>query len=281
MKKTAEITESLKLIDQTCRTTDRKENRHKKMKKSSIATLIMIFLLIPAALFFGMKLPGKGFYLVATVVVILALVPFFMTFEKRKPTARELVVVAVLCAIAVAARAAFIWAPNFKPIFAIIMIAGFAFGPETGFLVGAISAFASNIIFGQSMYTPWQMMAYGVAGLIAGLFMNRKNLINKGWKMGIIGFLTVLILVGPLLDTSVVLLYIPVITWSTVWPTYSAGIIVNLCQAACTFVALLLIGRPFMDKLERIKIKYGMVQPVQTFADEEAEEASSNANSED
>lgn len=228
------------------------------MKKSSIATLIMIFVLIPAALFLGTKLPGKGFYLIATIVIIFALVPFFMKFEKKKPTARELVVIAVLCAIAVAARAAFIWAPNFKPIFAIIMIAGFAFGPETGFLVGAVSAFASNMIFGQSIYTPWQMMAYGVAGLIAGLFMHKDKLIDKGWKMGIIGFLTVIVLVGPLLDTSTVLLFVPKLEWATVWPVYSAGVIVNLCQSACTFVTLLLIGRPFMDKLERIRIKYGI-----------------------
>lgn len=231
------------------------------MKKSGIATLIMIFALIPAALFLGTKLPGKGYYLIATIVIILALIPFFLTFEKRKPAARELVVIAVLCAIAVAARAAFIWAPNFKPIFAIIMIAGFAFGAETGFLVGVVSAFASNMIFGQSVYTPWQMLAFGAAGLIAGLFMNKEKLINKGWKMAIIGFLTVLIVTGPLLDTSTVLLFVPKLAWETIWPVYSAGFIVNLCQAACTFVTLLLIGRPFMDKLERIRLKYGMIKP--------------------
>lgn len=94
------------------------------MKKSSIATLIMLFLLIPAALYFGDRLPGKGYYLTGTLMTVFALVPFFLSFEHRKPQARELTVLAVLCAIAVASRLAFAWIPNFKPIFAVIMIAG-------------------------------------------------------------------------------------------------------------------------------------------------------------
>lgn len=72
------------------------------MKKSSIATLIMLFLLIPAALYFGDRLPGKGYYLTGTLMTVFALVPFFLSFEHRKPQARELTVIAVLCAIAVA-----------------------------------------------------------------------------------------------------------------------------------------------------------------------------------
>ena len=151
------------------------------MKKSSIATLIMLFLLIPAALYFGDRLPGKGYYLTGTLMTVFALVPFFLSFEHRKPQARELTVIAVLCAIAVASRLAFAWIPNFKPIFAVIMIAGFAFGQESGFLVGAVSAFASNLFFGQGLYTPWQMLAFGVAGLVAGLLRNQKALLEKPW----------------------------------------------------------------------------------------------------
>ena len=77
---------------------------------------------------------------------------------------------AVLCALAVASRAAFAAVPHFKPMLAIVMLTGIAFGPEAGFLCGAISGFASNFIFGQGPWTPWQMFAYGIGGLLAGLF---------------------------------------------------------------------------------------------------------------
>ena len=230
------------------------------MKKSSIATLIMLFLLIPAALYFGDRLPGKGYYLTGTLMTVFALVPFFLSFEHRNPQARELTVIAVLCAIAVASRLAFAWIPNFKPIFAVIMIAGFAFGQESGFLVGAVSAFASNLFFGQGLYTPWQMLAFGVAGLVAGLLRKQKVLLEKPWAMGLTGFFTVLLVVGPLLDTCSVFLAANELNAKAVLGIYMAGVPVNLSQAVCTFLTLLLIGKPFLEKLDRIRVKYGMME---------------------
>ena len=88
------------------------------MKKSNIATLIVFFLLIPVTLFLGSKLPGRGYYITGTAIIIELMIPFFMAFEGRRPQARELVVIAVMCAIAIAGRAA-IPIPNFKAIFAI------------------------------------------------------------------------------------------------------------------------------------------------------------------
>lgn len=230
------------------------------MKKSSIATLVMLFLLIPAALYFGDRLPGKGYYLTGTLMTVFALVPFFLSFEHRKPQARELTVIAVLCAIAVASRLAFAWIPNFKPIFAVIMIAGFAFGQESGFLVGAVSAFASNLFFGQGLYTPWQMLAFGVAGLVAGLLRKQKVLLEKPWAMGLTGFFTVFLAVGPLLDTCSVFLAANELNAKAVLGIYMAGVPVNLSQAVCTFLTLLLVGKPFLEKLDRIRVKYGMME---------------------
>ena len=118
------------------------------MKKSHIVMLLTFLLLIPATIYFGLRFSGRAHYVTSTLVMIETLVPFLLAFENRKPQARELVVIAVLSALAVAARVV-IPIPNFKAIFAIIMLSGIAFGPETGFLVGAISAFASNFFSGQ------------------------------------------------------------------------------------------------------------------------------------
>ena len=41
---------------------------------------------------------------------------------------------------------------------------------------------------------------------------------------------------------------------------YMAGVPVNLSQAVCTFLTLLLIGKPFLEKLDRIRVKYGMME---------------------
>lgn len=229
------------------------------MKKSNIATLLVFLLLIPATLFLGTKIPGRSYYITGTLIILELLVPFFMAFEGRRPQARELVVIAVMCAIAIAARVA-IPIPNFKAIFAIIMLSGIAFGPEAGFMVGAISAFASNFFYGQGAYTPWQMMAYGAGGMLAGFCFAKGRLPRKPWVMAIFGFFAVVLWVGPLLDTSSVFLMLSDINWNSLLLTYGAGLSVNISQAACTVLIMLLFGRPLLDKLDRIKVKYGMME---------------------
>ena len=97
------------------------------------------------------------------------MLPFFLVFESRKPQARELVLIATLCAVAVAGRSAFFFLPQFKPVAAFIILAGAAFGGETGFLVGAVTMLCSNMFFGQGPWTPYQMFAMGLIGFLAGV----------------------------------------------------------------------------------------------------------------
>ena len=229
------------------------------MKKSNIVTLMVFLLLIPATLFLGSKLPGRSFYITGTAIVMEMLIPFFMAFEGRRPQARELVILSVLCAIAIVARVA-IPMPHFKAIFAIIIISGIAFGPESGFMVGAISAFASNFFYGQGPFTPWQMMAYGAGGMLAGFLFAKGRLPRKPWLMTVFGFLTVLFWIGPLLDCSSIFLMLSHINWRSVLIILTAGMPANVGNGICTAIMLLLFGKPLLDRLDRVKIKYGMLE---------------------
>ncbi len=231
------------------------------MKRSTVFTWLAVLVLMPATLLLGRYLPGRGYYLTATLLVVYMLIPFFLAFEGKKPDARELALIAVMCALAVASRAVFFWLPNFKPIYAIIILSAMVFGPQAGFLVGAISAFASNFLFGQGPWTPWQMLAYGMCGCIAGLFYHKKQRLPKDpLSLGLFGFTVVLFVVCPLLDTSSVITNLTVFTPASVLAVYLTGLPVNLIQAACTFVFLLLLSKPLLTKLQRIVIKYGIIQ---------------------
>jgi len=229
------------------------------MKKSNIATLLIFLLAIPATLFLGSKMSGKWYYLTSTLIIIELLIPFFMSFEGRKPQARELVVIAVMCALAVAARVA-IPIPNFKAIYGIIMIAGIAFGPQSGFLVGAVSALSSNFFLSQGPYTPWQMMAYGAGGMLAGFLFQKGRIPRKPLLMGIVGFLGVLFFVGPLLDTCTVFLAPISMSLKSIMAIYISGFTVNISQGISTFIVMFLLGKPLLEKLDRIKVKYGMME---------------------
>ena len=226
------------------------------MKKSHIAALIVFLLLIPATVFAGMQLPGRSYYITGTLIVLEMMVPFFMAFEGRRIQARELVVLAVLCALAIAGRVV-IPVPYMKATFAIIIITGIAFGAEAGFMVGAMTAFISNFYYGHGPFTPWQMFAYGAAGLLAGFCFRKGS--AKAWAMAIFGFAAVLVVVGPILDLSGITFLLASLSWKALLTLLTSGLAVNLVQAGFTAVLLLLLGRPLLDMLERIKRKYGML----------------------
>ena len=228
------------------------------MKKSNLATLVVFLVLIPLTLVLGSKIPGRLYYITGTLIIMELMVPFFMAFEGRKPQARELVLVAVMCALAIAGRVV-IPLPHFKAAFALIMLAGIAFGPETGFMVGAITAFASNFFYGQGAFTTWQMFAYGAGGMLAGFCFRPGWLPRKPWIMAIFGFLANIFWIGPLLDSSSLFLMLSRITWSAMVTIFLAGLYVNVMQGLGTAVVLLFLGRPMLEKLNRIKIKYGLL----------------------
>lgn len=228
-------------------------------------SLAILVVLVPLTVWFFSRFDRK-YYLSGLTVIVLTMAAFFLHFESRKPQARELVILAVLCALAVGSRAAFAAVPHFKPMLAIVMLTGIAFGPEAGFLCGAISGFASNFIFGQGPWTPWQMFAYGVAGLLAGLFalwgVLKKT--PKGWKdvivLAVFGFLAILVIVGPLLDTSTFFTMATTYDTAAVLAVYAAGVPVNCIHGAAVALTMLLFGKPLLDRLQRIQVKYGMME---------------------
>lgn len=227
------------------------------MKKSHIAALLIVLLVIPATLVLGMQLPGRWYFLTSTLVIGEMLIPFFMAFEGRRPQARELVVMAVLCVLAVVARVV-IAIPNFKAIYGIVMIAGIALGPEPGFLVGAVAAFVSNFFRGQGIWTPWQMLAYGGCGMLMGFLFRKGKLPRKPLLMGVLGFAIVLCIAGPLLDTCNLFMMPIAMNLQSILAMYGMGFAVNVSQGISTFLVLFLLGKPLLEKLDRILIKYGM-----------------------
>ena len=103
--------------------------------------------------------------LASSLIVGLILVAGWIAYERRRPSARMVAVVATLAAVAALGRDAFVALPDVKPITAIAFVVGYALGPLPGFTVGAIGMLASNIMLGQGPYTPWQMVAWGLVGL--------------------------------------------------------------------------------------------------------------------
>ena len=229
------------------------------MKKSTLFSILTIFVLIPLTLYLGTHLKGRWHYLTSTLIIIETMLPFFFLFESRKPQARELVTIAVMCALAAASRVAFTFLPSFKPITAIVMLTGIALGAEAGFLTGAISAFASNFFFSQGPWTPWQMMAYGMGGFLAGILFHKRPSLRDPRLLAIFGAVLVMTIVGPILDLCTVFTSLTRFSWASVLIILGNGLAMNVAHAVSCALTMLLFGRPLLEKLERLKRKYGML----------------------
>ncbi len=118
--------------------------------------------------------------LASFVILALALAGAFAWYERSRPSSRTVAIVASLAALATLGRIAFAPLPSVKPTTDIVLIAGYVLGGPPGFAVGAVAAIASNIVFGQGPWTPWQMAAWGMVGLLgAGLGRRRTRPIPR------------------------------------------------------------------------------------------------------
>ena len=194
------------------------------------------------------------------LIILQTMLPFVMVFEERKPRARELIVIAVLCAIGVAGRTAFFMLPQFKPVVAIVIIAGIAFGGEAGFLVGAVTGFVSNMFFGQGPWTPWQMFAFSIIGFLAGVLFKKGLLRRNTIALCIFGGLSTFFIYGGIMNPAAVLMFQAKPTIQMFYLAYIQGIPFDLVHAAATVVFLFFIAKPMLEKLDRIKVKYGLLE---------------------
>ena len=221
----------------------------------------LILLAIPLTIFVGIYYFGdRKYYFISLLIVLETLLPFLMIFEKRHTKAREIVLVSVLCALAVAGRSAFFAVPEFKPLLAIIIISGICMGGETGFLVGAMSGFVSNFFFGHGPWTPWQMFALGIVGFVSGVIFGNGIFGCTRRSVAVFGFFAALVIYGGIMNPASVLMITQNPTKEMIYSAYMVGFPVDLIHAMSTALFLWLLTEPMSEKLARIKTKYGLLE---------------------
>ena len=234
------------------------KDKKTKLKAKTVLSFACSLLLVPVTLFLGFHLlPVKQYYITSVAVLAECMLPFFLSFESKKPTARKIVTVAVLCASAVAGRAAFFFLPQFKPVAAVVIVSGFVFGSETGFLVGALTMLTSNMLFSQGPWTPWQMFAMGMLGFFAGLLSKIPFEKHRKAIITLFGFFGTLVIYGGIVNPSTALITgNGEINFEIIMSYYLAGLPMDIIHAFSTAFFLFFIGEDFIKILERIKLKY-------------------------
>ncbi|MBC3887913.1 ECF transporter S component [Acetobacterium paludosum] len=299
------------------------------MKKRRILSFIITFLLVPLTIWFGIAFFGDRKYLIISILIIFySFIPFSVSFESRKPDARELVVIAVMAGIAACGNLAFFMIGPFQAGTALVIIAGICLGPEQGFLTGAMARLVINIFAGQGPWTPWQMFCWGLLGFLGGICFNRNEEFRKkdmdfkvvfgpiicvlislllgltihiltnqtgtfwGWQLyaygalglllgtifqhqrlpadrgtiAVFGFLTTFVIYGGIMNVAALVMSVGVsgsgmeLDWSSLKLLYLSGVPYDCVHAlgTCFFGALL--GPVMIEKLDRVKLKFGLYQ---------------------
>ena len=230
-----------------------------KLDGRTKAAILMTLLAIPLTVAVGYFYFGdRRYYLISLCILAETMLPFFLSFEKRRPQARELILIAVLCALGMAGRMAFMVLPNFKPLTALVILTAVALGGETGFLVGALTMLLSNMYFQQGPWTPYQMFAMGLIGLLAGVLFRKGLLRRDRLSLSVFGGLAAFFLYGGVMNPAAMLLYQPTPSKQLLVAYILQGIPVDLVHAVSTFLFLWLLAEPMLEILDRIKTKYGL-----------------------
>ncbi|EJQ37877.1 hypothetical protein IEC_02405 [Bacillus toyonensis] len=227
------------------------------MSKRYIAFIICIFAFIIGTLLFTTLLMD-GYYMVSSLFLLaVIMLPFYIRFERKAFVSREIVLVAVLAAIAAVSRVPFSILPSVQPTSFVIIVSAIVFGSETGFMIGATAAIVSNIFLGQGPWTPWQMFSWGMIGFIAGLLRN-TFFMKKLWGRLLYG-LIVGFLFGWIMNFWGLLGFIREATWQTVIAYYAASFYFDLSHAISNVIFLLLFSTSWITILTRFKMKYGIL----------------------
>lgn len=140
--------------------------------------------IIVAALCIGILVFEDRKYLyVSILIAIVSCVMAYSAYERKSGNIRRMVVISVMVSAAVAGRCIFAAVPGFKPVTAMVIITAVYLGSEAGFVTGSLTALVSDMFFGIGPWTPFQMAAFGMAGLIAGIPFMQKLLRYRPWLL--------------------------------------------------------------------------------------------------
>ena len=230
------------------------------MKANLIIIPSVIFLLIAVGMLYPEEM-DKFSALIMIVFSLLFVLYFIYLYESRTSGTKEIAVVALIGAFSAAARIPFAPLPSVQPCTFIILVSGYVLGETAGFMIGAETAFLSNFFLGQGPWTPWQMLGWGLAGVIGSLFQRccagRKYELYLFVVLGIaVGYLF-----GLIMNTWYWLAYTYPHTLPGLILTETMAFPFDTLHAASNAIFIQLFAPKFIKILKKYKDRYGIFKP--------------------
>ena len=236
-----------------------KKNRFRELKNYLIIFICTYLFMLGISKTYA----NQNYFVFSILILGFSMLGLYLYFEKTHTSEKRIVIVASLTGLSVAGRVLFYMVPGFKPVAAMSIIAGFSLDPFSGFLCGSLSAFLSNAFFGQGSWTAFQMFGFGLLGLIGGILgilsrhgSRRVSITNEELCLvAFAGFFTTFAVYGFLMNFFTSLTAGKAIK-ETLLINIVSGIPLDLIHGLSTAVFILLIGRPLIKRVYRVKYKY-------------------------
>jgi energy-coupling factor transport system substrate-specific component len=224
------------------------------MKNKVFAAIVILttVLLLGMILIPNNPLYGINWALASVVIIGLAIAAFFWQFERQAVNPKDITLLATMASLAAIARVPFAAIMGLQPTTFIVMITGYVFGVQAGFMVGCIAALVSNFFLGQGPWTPWQMFSWGICGMIGGLIGNKVHFKRLSFTVaaGLCGYLF-----GWIMNVWHWIGFVYPLNWTTFSSTYALSIPSDSIHAASNIAFSILFGQSFYAILLRFRKK--------------------------
>ena len=235
----------------------------RRVKKRLAMAAILILLVIPATIAFGILfMNDRQYYFISMMIIIETMIPFFMIFEQRKTRSQR---VGSHCGFSSYCRGR-------------TCSVLYGAGSETGLghcdHCRCLSWSRSRISLRRTddvrfQYFLWSRAMDSLANVCPGVnrifwqefFFKKADCQKKRLCLCIFGFFCTLIVYGFIMDTCTIMTM--AFDTSTTGPLayYISGLPFNIVYGTSTFFFLWVLANPMIEKLDRIKKKYGMMEP--------------------
>lgn len=233
-----------------------KVNLPRSRKGFAVFCICTVFSAVAIALIGSFLMPRRAAALCFTVAVCACAVLGSGIFERSRISTLNISLTAVMTALSVVGRVAFYAVPFFKPVSAAVILCGIWLGPVSGMICGALSALLSGVFFGYGIWLPFQMAAWGLIGLFAGIL---SSPLKKSRILTVLFGIASALFFSAFMDVFTVLELGGGFNLAAYGTALIAATPVTLIYAVSNVIFLLVFIAPVGRRLERVERKYGKI----------------------
>ena len=137
-------------------------------------------------------------------------------------------------------------------------------GPVMCVFFGIVVAYITYIFVPgkDTTFWGWRVYAFGALGLLVGALLQRKRMPVDSISLTVFTLFTTVIIYGGIMNIAAMFTSSGLpgsdISFNTLRMLYISGLPYDLYHGITAAVSIFVIGNPMIEKLERIKIKYGI-----------------------